>query len=154
MKVKDEPQVLCLSKSGYFPAWAGPLSAAAGVILLAAGLWRLTGHGPSGFGRIYPYMFVGLGLLYFSRSEKKIYLSQNGIVKDTKTLLSSTREILPWNRITHVTLATRRKQFMGFFEIYGQIKGLRVLFDRDQEQIVRKILSEKCPKTEIKTIEQ
>lgn len=153
MENSDE-QVLCLSKSGYYPVWSKYLSAAAGLVLTAGGIWRITGQGPSGFGRIYPYIFVGLGLLYFSRSEKRIYLSKSGIVKETKTPLSSSKEVLPWNRVAHVTLATRRKQFMAFFERYGEIKGLRVLFDREQEQTVRGIISQMCPKTEVNTIQQ
>lgn len=149
-----DEQVLCLSKSGYYPAWSKYLSTAAGLVLVAGGIWRIVGQGPSGFGKIYPYLFVGIGLLYFSRSEKRIYLSQSGIVKETKTLMSSSKEVLPWNRVAHVTLATRRKQFMAFFERYGEIKGLRVLFDREQEQTVRKIISQMCPKTEVNTIQQ
>ena len=146
--------MLCLSKSGYYPTWTKYLSAAAGITLIAGGIWRMAGQGPSDFGRIYPYLFVGLGLLYFSRSGKKIYLSPEGIVKETKTLLSSSTEVLPWEKVAHVTIATRRRQFMAFFERYGEIKGVRVLFDREQEQTVRGIISKMCPKTEVNTIAQ
>nr|WP_321501039.1 hypothetical protein [uncultured Dethiosulfovibrio sp.] len=146
-------QVLCLSKSGYYPTWTKYLSAAAGVVLVAGGIWRIAGQA-SGFGQIYPYLFVGLGLLYFSRSEKKIYLSPEGIVKETKTLLSSSEEVLPWSKVAHVTIATKRKEFMAFFERYGEIKGLRVLFNREQEQTVRGIISKMCPKTEVNTIQK
>jgi hypothetical protein len=154
MPERDSSEVLCLSKSGYYPGWMKKTALVTGLLLTSAGLWRLFGPSAGGFGRIYPYVFVGLGLVYFSGTTKRIYLSEEGVIRETGSFLSKGKQVLPWNRVVHVTLVTRKKQFMAFFEKAGEIKGLKVLFDIDQEPQVRAILKNSCPRTKINTITQ
>ena len=64
--------------------------------------------------------------------------------------MNRNREVFPWNELAHVGLAFRGKQMMAFFE--RDIFGWKVLFDRSQEESLRKILGEDAANVEITTI--
>ena len=91
--------------------------------------------------------FVGGVVLYACGYRKRIYLSEEGIVRETRTWVNRNSETLPWAEVAHVTLAFRRKQMMAFFE--RDILGWKVLFDSDQEARLREVLGQYIPKIEI-----
>ena len=94
-------------------------------------------------------LFVGAAILYACGYRKRIYLTEEGIVRETKTWLNRNREVFPWAELGHVGLAFRRKQMMAFFE--RDILGWKVLFDRSEEEALREILGKYSPGIEITT---
>jgi hypothetical protein len=95
-------------------------------------------------------LFVGAAILYACGYRKRIYLTEEGIVRETKTWLNRNREVFPWAELGHVGLAFRRKQMMAFFE--RDILGWKVLFDRSEEETLREILGKYSPGIEITTL--
>jgi len=95
-------------------------------------------------------LFVGAAILYACGYRKRIYLTEEGIVRETKTWLNRNREVFPWAELGHVGLAFRRKQMMAFFE--RDILGWKVLFDRSEEEALREILGKYSPGIEITTL--
>lgn len=129
-----------------FPEWMRWLFGAIGIFLLGDSLRRfLTVKSLS-----VHALFVGGAVLYACGYRKRIYLSEEGIVRESRTWMNRNREVFPWNELAHVGLAFRGKQMMAFFE--RDILGWKVLFDRSQEESLRKILGEYAPNVEITTI--
>jgi len=95
-------------------------------------------------------LFVGAAILYACGYRKRIYLTEEGIVRETKTWMNRNREVFPWAELGHVGLAFRRNQMMVFFE--RDILGWKVLFDRAQEGQLREILDKFSPGIEITTL--
>ncbi|NLI95719.1 MAG: hypothetical protein GX436_03245 [Synergistaceae bacterium] len=95
-------------------------------------------------------LFVGAAILYACGYRKRIYLSEEGIVRETRTWMNRNSEVFPWAELGHVGLAFRRDQMMAFFE--RDVLGWKVLFDRSQEQKLREILKEHAPGIEITTL--
>jgi len=95
-------------------------------------------------------LFVGAAVLYACGYRKRIYLTEEGIVRETKTWLNRNREVFPWTELGHVGLAFRRKQMMAFFE--RDILGWKVLFDRKKKGTLREILGKYSPEIEITTL--
>jgi hypothetical protein len=139
--------ILLETKSGTpFPEWMRWLFGAIGIYLLGDSLRRfLTVKSLS-----FHALFVGGAVLYACGYRKRIYLSEEGIVRETRTWMNRNREVFPWNELAHVGLAFRGNQMMAFFE--RDIFGWKVLFERSQEETLRKILGEFAPKVEITTI--
>lgn len=94
--------------------------------------------------------FVGAAVLYACGYKKRIYLSEEGIVRETKTWLNNNREVFPWAELAHVALAFRRNEMMAFFE--RDILGWKVLFEKNQEGALREILGRYSPGIEIDTL--
>ena len=92
-------------------------------------------------------ILVGIVCLGGSRMYRSIYLSDVGIVREMHTWNRVTRQITPWEDVQHVTLAFRRGKLTAFFEI--DTTGKKVLFSRDQEQLIRDILDEYIPDVEV-----
>lgn len=129
-----------------FPEWMRWLFFAIGIYLLGDSLRRflmvrsLTLHA----------FFVGAAVLYACGYRKRVYLSEEGIVRETRIWVNRNREVFPWNEVAYVSLAFRRKEMMAFFE--RGILGWKVLFDREQETLLREILKEHCPGIEVNTL--
>jgi len=129
-----------------FPEWMRWTFGVIGIYLLGDSLRRfmmfksLTVHA----------LFVGAAILYACGYRKRIYLTEEGIIRETKTWLNRNREVFPWDELGHVGLAYRRKQMMAFFE--RDILGWKVLFDRTQESQLREILDQYRPGIEITII--
>ncbi|MFA0888602.1 MAG: hypothetical protein ACC613_05835 [Synergistales bacterium] len=139
--------VLLESKSNTpFPEWMRWTFGGIGIYLLGDALRRfLTVKSLS-----FHALFVGAAVLYACGYRKRIYLTEEGIVRETKTWLNRNREIFPWNELGHVGLAFRRHQMMAFFE--RDILGWKVLFDRSQEGRLREILKERASGVDITTL--
>ncbi len=139
--------VLLESKSNTpFPEWMRWTFGVIGIYLLGDALRRfLTVKSLSAHA-----LFVGAAILYACGYRKRIYLSEEGIVRETRTWLNRNSEVFPWAELGHVGLAFRRDQMMAFFE--RDVLGWKVLFDRSQEQKLREILKEHAPGIEITTL--
>ncbi len=139
--------VLLESKSNTpFPEWMRWTFGVIGIYLLGDALRRfLTVKSLSAHA-----LFVGAAILYACGYRKRIYLSEEGIVRETRTWMNRNSEVFPWAELGHVGLAFRRDQMMAFFE--RDVLGWKVLFDRSQEQKLREILKEHAPGIEITTL--
>lgn len=120
---------------------------ALGLLFLAWGAYKLYLKNP--LQDFLPPLLIGFALSYSSGYRKKIYLSPEGLVKETASFFSVSRQSLPWTEIRHVTLMFRKNEMLGFFE--QGIKGWKIPFEREQENTLRQILKKYIPNIEIDT---
>jgi hypothetical protein len=96
-------------------------------------------------------MLLGAICAYSAGISRKMYLSDIGIVREMRGWGRVVRRVISWNDVRHVSLAFRADKMMAFFEI--DAKGWKVLFSKDQEQIVRDILYKMLPDSvDVKTL--
>lgn len=127
-----------LSRSGTpFPKWMSWIVIVVGLLLVADGMRTFAFH----------KLFVGACCAYAAGYKKKMYLSDEGIVRESGTWFHKGREVLPWGEVKFVTLAFRGKEMMAFFE--RDITGWKVLFGREQEEEVRAMLGRQIPTVEV-----
>ena len=129
------------------PLWMKAFIGAVGVLLLGTAMrGYLTGSGDS----LVAKLFVGAACLYALGFDKKMYVADEGIVKETKTWLNRNREVFPWDEVKFVTLAFRGGNMMAFFE--RGVTGWKLLFRRDQEELMRALIRRKIPQVEVDTV--
>jgi hypothetical protein len=116
-----------------------------GIFLLGDGLRQYLGN--YGLGAVASKLLIGAACLYVLGFRKRIYLADEGLVKETRTWLSRTREVFPWEEVKFVTLAFRGDKMMALFE--RDITGWRLPFERADEERVRRILRERIPRVEV-----
>ena len=92
-------------------------------------------------------LFIGIVCVCGARINRRLYLSDVGIVRELNSWGRVTRRIVPWEEIRHVTLAFRRGKLMAFFEV--DTTGWKVLFSSDQESVIRDILDDRIPDVEV-----
>lgn len=130
--------VLISSKSGTpFPKWMAGLALVVGLLLAADALRDFSFH----------KILVGACCAYASGYRKKMYLDEEGIVRESGSWFASRRDVFPWREVAFVTLARRGRQLMAFFE-RGEA-GWKLLFDRDQQESLESLIRAKCPGVEI-----
>lgn len=100
----------------------------------------------TGMNKVLQGGIISVSCLFAAGYRKNIYLSPEGIVKETKNWTGSYREVFSWKDVRHVTLVFKGSELMCFFE--KDFKGWRVLFDASQEKKIRDILSASIPKIE------
>lgn len=141
--------ILCESKTAQsMPRWMR-VGIFAGGLLLLGGVVRSLILGATG-GMELQRGLIGLFCLLAAGYKKRIYLSPEGIVKETKNWTGRYREVFLWKDVRHVTLVFRGNGLMCFFE--KDMKGWRLLFDASQERVVRDILSTHIPKTDVEVM--
>jgi len=91
-------------------------------------------------------IFVGVVLAYISGYQKRIYVSDVGIVRETGSWFRKYKSVLPWDEIKYVGLVKRGSKMMAFFE--QDVTGWKVLFDAEDEPKLRDILTEHIPHVE------
>lgn len=140
---------LLVSKSGQA---AGRLKSIAfgltGAYLIAMTAWRYFALGISS-GAQYS-LLVGALSFFVIRYQKRIYISPAGMVKETRTWLTSHRDILGWDEIKFVTVMYKGNQAMAFIE--RDTLGWKALFDRDQIPRLKELFGEYIPDVEIDEI--
>ena len=129
------------SKSGTpFPKWMARLALVIGLLLAADALRQFSFH----------KLIVGVCCAYAAGYSKRMYLADEGIVRESGSWFASRKEVLPWEEVAFVTLALKWRQIMAFFE-RGET-GWRLLFDRDQREPLESLLRVKCPGVEIDVV--
>lgn len=129
---------LLVSKSGTpFPSWMKWMVLIVGFFLVADGM------------RVFEFhkVFVGVVLAYISGYQKRIYVSDVGIVRETGSWFRKYKSVLPWDEIKYVGLVKRGSKMMAFFE--QDVTGWKVLFDAEDEPKLRDILTEYIPHVEV-----
>jgi hypothetical protein len=128
---------LLASRSGTpFPKWMKWFALVVGILLVGDGMRTFAFH----------KILVGAVLAYVSGFEKRIVLSPQGLVRQSKTWITNHRTIIPWEEIQYVNFAFRGSRMMCFFE--KGVTGLKVLFDKSDEPEVRRILDLYIPEVE------
>jgi len=128
---------LLVSRSGTpFPKWMKWMGLAVGLLLVADGMRSFMFH----------KILVGAVVAYVSGYDKRIFLSAEGVVRQTRTWLGGHTTLLPWDEIQHVGFAFRGSRMLCFFE--KDVTGLKVAFDRSDEAEVRRILELYIPEVE------
>jgi hypothetical protein len=94
--------------------------------------------------------FLCLICVYGAGISRRLYLSDEGVVREMRGWGRTVRRVLPWSGVQSVSLAFRSGKMMAFFETGSM--GWKVLFSEDQERIVRGILEEMLPDIEINTV--
>ncbi len=119
-----------------FPKWMKWMVLIVGILLIGDGMRSFMFH----------KILVGAVLAYISGYEKRIVLSPEGVVRQTRTWITTHSTTLPWDEVQYVNFAYRGSKMMCFFE--KDVTGLKVLFDRDDEPEVRRILELYIPDVE------
>lgn len=126
------------SRSGTpFPRWMAWIALAVGLLLMADALRSFSFH----------KLLVGACCVYVSSYRKRMYLADEGVVRETGGWFGKRQSLIPWSEVTFVTLARRGRQMMAFFERGDS--GWKLLFDRTQQEPVEALLREKCPGIEV-----
>ena len=145
----EELTVLCDSKvSRPMPKYISVLAVLFGVVFLSMGL-RGFMNGESTLKVLYN-VAMGAICIYGISIRRRLYLSEEGVVREIRAWGRRVRRVLPWGDIKFVSLAFRRADMMVFFEI--DVTGWKVLFARDQESLVREILDDYIPDVEVQSI--
>lgn len=123
-----------------FPRWMKWIAFVAGFLLVADGI------------RVFAFheMLVGAIVLYISGYTKRIYLTEEGLVREVGTWIMRNHTVLGWNEIQHVGLAKRGSKMMAFFE--KDVTGWKVLFNTEDEPRLREILSTFIPHVDVEII--
>lgn|GEM_PF-145905 len=120
-----------------FPRWMKWIAFAVGFLLVADGM------------RVFAFhkILVGAVVLYISGYTKRIYLTEEGVVREVGSWIRRNHTVLDWNEIQHVGLAKKGSKMMAFFE--KDVTGWKVLFNTEDEPRLREILSTFAPNVEV-----
>jgi hypothetical protein len=124
-----------------FPNWMKWAALIVGFLLIVDGIRTFA----------FYTVLVGVIVLYISGYTKRIYLSEEGIVKETGSWIRKNRSVLGWQDVQYVGLAKRGTRMMAFFE--KDITGWKVLFNAEDEFKLREILGKYRPEIEIAVLE-
>jgi hypothetical protein len=124
-----------------FPKWMKWAAFIVGFLLIVDGIRTFS----------FYTVLVGAIVLYISGYSKRIYLSDEGIVRETGSWVRKSRSVLGWQDVQYVGLAKRGTRMMAFFE--KDITGWKVLFNADDEPKLREILGKYRPEIEIAILE-
>ncbi len=144
-------EVLCLSKKGDIPKPFRVFAVLGGIFLLAYALLAFLTVKEKSF----LYLMTGGAMIFISGYHRRIFLSPQGVVRESRSWTGKHLQVLPWEKVSHVTLVHRGEQMMVFFERgLEETTGIRVLFQRDQEERVREILKEYIPGIPLETMDK
>lgn len=124
------------------------LSLVIGLVIVSSWLYQLI----KGESRPISYLAVGVICLVCSSYRKSFILCSEGIVREQAVFGRRYREILPWQQVRSVSLAFKGHSMMVLFE--KGIKGWRVLFNREEEHSVRRVVLENRPDIKIEVLQK
>jgi hypothetical protein len=97
-------------------------------------------------------MALGLVCVYGAGISRRLYISREGVVRETRSWGRALRRVLPWSDVRYVSLAFRGDKMMAFFEV--DATGWKVLFSKDQEGAVMDMLDEMIPDVEVEVLDR
>lgn len=146
--VKELP-ILCDSKvSKPMPKYMVAMAVVFGVVFLSAGVKGFM-NGESILKVCYNLALAAI-CLYGVTIRRRLYLSEEGVVREMVAWGRHVRRILPWDDVKLVSLAFRQSDMMVFFEV--DVTGWKVLFSREQESLVREILDDYIPDVKVQRL--
>ncbi|MDR1944447.1 MAG: hypothetical protein LBQ19_06455 [Synergistaceae bacterium] len=145
----EELKVLCDSAASKpTPKW---MSAAAVTLGMALLYNAYAAFSEGGFHSKFVYnAILGAVCAFGAGISRRLYLSDAGIVRETRSWGRVIRRILPWNDIRHVTLAYRGDRITAFFETGPT--GWKAPFLRVQEDEILDIFEDMMPDVEVETL--
>ncbi|MDR3321888.1 MAG: hypothetical protein LBS93_05505 [Synergistaceae bacterium] len=145
----NEPVVLCESEAiRPMPRWMTAASAILGIALLYGSYTVYSAGG--GQDKFLFSALLGILLIYAAGLNRRMYLSDVGIVRETKIWGRLLRRVLPWGDVKHVSLAFRGTGMTAFFEV--SLTGWRVPFSGEQERDVLGVITDMIPDIEINLV--
>lgn len=130
--------------AGSLPTWAKAAAGLLGVLLVGDAMRSFFfGSG----GQVSAKFIIGAACLYVIGASKAFYVSEEGVVKETRTWLGRRREVLAWNEVKFVTLAFRGDKMLAFFE--RDTSGWKVLFRRSDGDALRALIAQMAPGVEV-----
>jgi hypothetical protein len=125
-----------------FSRWVTWSIIGVGLFLIARGIYA----------GIFQEVLIGATFIYASGYRKRIFISEDGLVRETRLWRRTRTTVLSWSEIKHVSLARRASKIIVFFE--KDVTGWRVLFNDEDEPKLRVILQKYIPEVGISTIEE
>lgn len=119
------------------------------VYLFATGIWQLRTGGVDS--RALINLLLGCCSIVVMKYVKRIYISPEGIVKETHTWITHHREILPWSDIKHLTLMSKGDRLIAFVE--KDTLGQKIFFERKDIPLIKEIFRTYGPKIPVKVNE-
>jgi hypothetical protein len=132
------------------PKWMSAAAVAMGIVLEYRALSVLLSEGIE-YGAMLN-MTLGLVCVYGAGISRRLYISREGVVREMHSWGRVLRRVLPWDDVNYVSLAFRGNKMMAFFEV--DTTGWKVLFSKDQEGAVMKVLDEMIPDVEVEVLER
>ncbi len=146
-----ELEKLLVSKSGRAAGkYKTAAFAAIGVYLLGGTIWRALNGSLTA--KALPDVLLGFASFFAMKYEKIVYLSPEGMVKETHTWITHHREIMRWEEMAFITLMHKKSETMVFLE--RDFLGWKVLFDRGQADDLKKIFKRFIPDVEINEMDR
>ena len=144
-------EVLCLSEKGDMPKPFRAFALFGGIFLLAYALLAFLSVKEKAF----LYLMTGGAMLFISGFHKRAFLAPQGVVRESWSWTGKNVQVLPWERISHITLVYRGDQMMVFFERgLEETTGIRVLFQRAQEETLRRLFKQYIPSIPLETMDK
>jgi hypothetical protein len=126
------------------PNWGKVLAALAGVLLMGDAMRGfLFGSGSN----LSAKFIVGAACLYATGISRRLYISEEGIVRETRTWLGARTEVFPWEEVKFVTLATRGNTTLAFFE--RDQSGWKVPLKASDEPKVQELIARRAPGVQV-----
>lgn len=134
--------VLLVSKSGVTPKWLQWAMLGFGIVLLGESMRTFL---VTMSGKAFPLFIVGALMAVFSGAAKRLFLAPEGVVREMRVWSRRYVTLIPWSEVDMVTLAFHGQQMMAFFDRKERVTGIRMLFRREEEILVRDIVKKYCP---------
>lgn len=142
---------LLVSKSGQAVGrFKSVILSCVGIYLIAFTAWRYLGQGTVK-GAQYN-LLVGCMAFLVIGYRKLVYVSRDGVVRETKTWLTRHSELLEWGTVQFITVIYRGNSAMVFLE--RDSLGWKVLFEKDQIPRLKELFQEYMPEVEVNEISQ
>jgi hypothetical protein len=144
----EDLKILCDSSNKPTPKWMSASAVTLGSVLLYYAYWAFL---DVGFRSKFVYnALLGVVCVVGAGISRRLYLSEVGIVRETRGWGRVIRRVLPWRDVKHVTLAYRGDMMMAFFEVGST--GWKVPFSRNQKGDVMGVIGEMLPDIELDTL--
>ena len=91
------------------------------------------------FGELFHVIFVGAICLYLTTFELRMFITQNGMVRESKTMLNKKSELLPWDDVSYVTIVKKKGAMTAYFA-RNESLGWKMKFSEEQSNEVQGVL--------------
>jgi len=105
-------------------------------------------HGNSS--SVFSYLLVGALCFLFLTHRKRLYLCEEGIVREQSLMSRKHAELFPWNKVKAVSFMFQGDNVIVFFE--KGFQGWRLVFSRNDEARLREYITSKRSDLTIETI--
>ena len=142
---------LLTSKSGYATSVIKSLTfALIGFYGLGSAYWAYFVKGTTE--HLASNMLIGCAAFFVINYRKLVYISPEGVVKETHTWITHQRELLKWGEVKSIGIMYKGSEAMVFLE--RDVTGLKFLFEKSQVDDLKKLFRKYLPKMDINEIDR